>query len=83
MKKDKQDFEDDQRTIASMNVEGMPWYISKEAYKTHVNVKALDLTKGERRAMFWAVVSSMVPITAVLAIVSFLTLLFLDIFWLS
>lgn len=83
MEKDEQDFTDDQRTVASMNVEGMPWYISKEAYKTHVNVQALGLTKGERRAMFWAIVSTMIPVTIVIAVVSFLTLLFLDIFWLS
>lgn len=83
MKKIEQNFNDDNRTIANMNVEGMPWYIGKGAYQKQIDVKSLGLTKGERRAMFWALVSTMIPITVIITIGAFLTFLFLDFVWLS
>lgn len=83
MKSDKQNFGDDKRTVADMNVEGMPWYISKEAYQKHTDIKSLALTKEERRAMFKAMVSAMVPITVIVVISAFVIFLFLDLVWLS
>lgn len=79
----KQNFQDDNRTVASMNVEGMPWYISKDSYQKQVDMRSLHLTREERRAMFWAMVSAMIPITVIITIGAFAAFLFLDWFWLS
>ncbi|MEG0012987.1 MAG: hypothetical protein RR324_00775 [Cellulosilyticaceae bacterium] len=83
MDENKQDFKDDKRTIASMNVEGMPWYIGKDTYQKHVDIQSLSLTKEERRAMFWAMVSAMIPIVVIIIIGAFSAFLFLDLVWLS
>lgn len=55
-------LEDDNRTIADMNVEGMPWYINKKAKHNQRQVQRLDLSREERRAMFMGLVEAMVPI---------------------
>ncbi|MCL2821874.1 MAG: hypothetical protein FWD86_01585 [Firmicutes bacterium] len=46
--------DDDGRTIVDMNVEGMPGYIKPEHKKRRDEIRGLNLTKGERRALFWA-----------------------------
>ncbi|MGL4738735.1 MAG: hypothetical protein ACRCW2_14880 [Cellulosilyticaceae bacterium] len=80
--KKKTEFVDDGRTIANMNVEGLPWYISKDAYQTKSQLQELHLTKEERRAMIWAAMSMMIPILVVVTLSFFGVFLFLDIFWL-
>ena len=44
-----------------MNVEGMPWYRSPDQKKSDDEMKDLDLTKGERRAMIKGAYAAMMP----------------------
>lgn len=87
MKKEKKykkaEFIDDNRTVANMNVEGLPWYISKDAYKTQTQLQELHITKEERRAMLVGAMAMMVPILVVITLAFFAVFLFLDIVWLG
>lgn len=75
----KEEYKDDGRTIADMNVEGFSWY-NKNKPRDPKN--QIYLTRKERRAIFQAMVSKMIPI-AIIALVA-LTLSFLLIkLWLS
>lgn len=83
MKKEKkQEVIDDNRTIANMNVEGMPWYMGKDGYKRQNQMQELDITKEERRAMIFGAMAMMVPVLIVIVLAFFGVFLFLDIFWL-
>jgi len=46
--------DDDGRTIANMNVEGIKGYKSPEQQAKKADFEQLNLTKKERRALFWA-----------------------------
>jgi hypothetical protein len=75
----KEEYKDDGRTIADMNVEGFSWYNKN---KPRDSKNQIYLTRKERRAIFQAMVSKMIPI-AIIALVA-LTLSFLLIkLWLS
>lgn len=76
-------IEDDSRTIADMNVEGMPWYIGKKASQNQKQIQKLDLTKEERRAMFRGMVEAMVPIAALAVGLFTAAYLFLYFIWLK
>lgn len=75
---------DDNRTIADMNVEGMPWYSGKKTNKNNskTNIERIDLTKEERKAMFIGLIQAMIPITVIIALVFIFSFVFLDIVWL-
>ncbi len=73
-------FEDDGRTIADMNVEGMPWY--KQHKRNTTPSEPLYLTRAEKRAMFMGIMSELVPLILVIVVVFTLVFLALDIFWL-
>ena len=63
-KRKKEKFEDDGRTVADMNVEGMPWYRGKN-YKPNETPK---LSREEKRAVFkGAFLSLVVPLLCTLA----------------
>ena len=76
------DPEDDGRTIANMNVEGMPWY-----HRTQSDLPESDpsqpsqMTKEELRIYTWAAVKAGLLIVLVFAVVFFLFLLFCDFIW--
>lgn len=80
--KKKTEFVDDGRTIANMNVEGLPWYISKEAYKSQTQLQELHITKEERRAMIRAAIGMMIPMLVIITLSFFGVFLFLDLVWL-
>jgi len=46
--------DDDGRTIVNMNVDGMKGYMSPEMQARKQEIEHLNLTKKERRALFWA-----------------------------
>ena len=73
--------EDDGRTIASMNVEGMPWFVPGKADAPEATPESSRMTKEERNAYIWAAVRSGLLILAVFALVFFLFLLFCDFIW--
>ena len=71
--------EDDGRTFAEMNVEGMPWYNpGKQEKRTG---EKLELTPSQRRRMILGVLSAVGVITLVFAVVFFLVILGMDLAW--
>ena len=52
---------DDDRTVADMNVEGMPWYKSPEEQKRQKEMDELNLSKGEKRAILKGAYAALLP----------------------
>lgn len=52
MKKKKEKFVDDGRTIADMDYEHITGYKSKSERKKHNEIRSLNLSKQERRAIY-------------------------------
>ena len=52
---------DDDRTVAEMNVEGMPWYKSPEEQKRQKELDELNLSKGEKRAILKGAYAALMP----------------------
>ncbi len=73
--------EDDGRTIAKMNVEGMPWYTPPGPGTGMNQGDGPEMTREERRAYVWAAVRSGLLIFLVFAVVFFLFLLFCTNVW--
>lgn len=82
--KKKPSFIDDGRTIADMNVEGMPWY-SGEKNKTENKRENdfTDLTFKEKRAMMRGILGAALLIAALFLLVFFLFILFCSYVWLK
>ena len=80
-KRREQDAEDDGRTIAKMNVEGMPWYTPPGPDTRDTNDKGLEMTGEERRAYIWAAVRAGLLIFLAFAAVYYLFLLFCTKIW--
>ena len=90
MKKDKIKFEDDGRTIANMNVEGMPWY--KAPSRSETEDAAQDGKSGSkdgpeqlspegRRAMTGGILAASLLVGSIYAVVIFLFILFCIFVW--
>jgi hypothetical protein len=63
MKKKKEPFYDDGRTIVDMNVEGMPWY---SPHRGNKDKKDKDTpTRKEKRAMIWGAYKAHLPMLLV------------------
>lgn len=60
-KKEKPVFVDDGRTIANMDYEHITGYKSKEQRKNHEEIRKLNLTKKERRAIYRGVFKYFLP----------------------
>lgn len=84
-KKEKK-LKDDGRTVANMDIDGMPGHIPQR--KRHKQTKAqqewakIKLTRKERRAMFWGALLAILPWVLLYGGLFFLLLLLLDLFWL-
>ncbi len=79
MKKKREEFVDDGRTIANMNVEGMPWYDKKTEEIKKMNASESDLPELDREgksALLWGVIGAALLIAAVFAGAMFLFILF-------
>ncbi len=62
----KEKFVDDGRTIANMNVDGMPWYNpSKDAGGNRSAQDFSDLTKKEKRAMMGGILAAALLVGAI------------------
>lgn len=75
--------DDDGRTVASMNVDGMPWYVEKgpeSENKTGEDGK-LKLTKSEEHAMIKGVVLASLLVTAVFVLGALAFILFCTNIW--
>lgn len=63
MAKKKDTFEDDGRTIANMNVDGMPWYMEKKEKKEGPESEPVELNKAEKRAMMGGIMKATMLVT--------------------
>nr|WP_307992201.1 hypothetical protein [uncultured Niameybacter sp.] len=88
---EKQPIKDDGRTIANMNVPGMPWYSGVEHNRARQNEEEIQgsfqkepvvLTRGEKKAIIKGVMSAILPLILAFGIGYFLIFLFLDLVWL-
>ena len=78
MARDKKTYEDDDgRTIANMDVEGMPWYSGGRRRREEGKEKT-PLGPIERRATLVAVVCAALLIAAVFGVAYFLLILLMD-----
>ena len=79
MKKKRDEFVDDGRTIANMNVEGMPWYDKKTEEIKKMNASKSDLPELDREgkgALMWGVIAAALLSGLVFAGAMFLFILF-------
>ncbi len=84
MRKKKKVYEDDDgRTIASMNVDGMPWYAGSAGNRETRNGQDArgELKGAQSRAFTWGVLKAVFLITAVFAVGYFLFVLFCTKIW--
>ena len=70
--------DDDGRTIANMNVEGMPWYSEKRSEK---KMPMVELSKEEKRGLYSGIVKAVALVALVFVVVFFLLILFLTKIW--
>ena len=60
-KRKRDEFEDYGRTIADMNVDGMPWYLEKR--EKQPEQEKIELTKEEGRAMMGGILKATLLVT--------------------
>ena len=77
MRNRKENFEDDGRTIADMNVDGMPWYEPKR----QDNAEKIELTPSEQRALIGSALKAALLVAAIFGLVYFLFILFCTHVW--
>lgn len=75
--------EDDGRTIAKMNVEGMPWYTPPGPDAQEKTEGGYEMSREERGAYIWAAVRGGLLIFLVFAAAFLLFLLFCTHIWLT
>lgn len=63
MAKKQEVLEDDGRTIANMNVEGMPWYVEHSPKQTQPDDR-IELTRKEAHAMMAGILKATLLVTA-------------------
>lgn len=86
MKKNKkQKFIDDGRTIADMNVEGMPWYnpVSNKAGTDASKSELTSLSGKETAAMIKGVMAAALLVAVIFIVVFLLFILFCKFIWLK
>ena len=72
--------DDDGRSYANMNVEGMPWY-RPEQENIPENREKIELTPVETRSAIWGALKAALLVAGVFALVFFLFILFCDVVW--
>ena len=82
-KRKKDEFIDDGRTIANMNVEGMPWYIdeAKRHRQTSENGEVPELTKEETRAAIGGMLAAVLVVGLIFAAIFLIFILFCVFVW--
>ena len=78
-----EDPEDDGKTIANMNVEGMPWYNRFDADRPErdPNAEQTPLTEAQQRMYTWAAIKAGLFVVLVFAVVFGLFIAFCDFVW--
>ncbi len=81
-KENKPKFEDDGRTIANMNVEGMPWYNPSRDIATNKSAQDFaDMTPKEKRAMMRGILAAALLVGTIFIGGAFLLILFCTQVW--
>ena len=86
-KKQREEYEDDGRTIAPMNVDGMPWYIPEEQRLPRTDSDRdrqgaqEELSPKERRSMLAGVLGAVFVVAAVFGLVYLAFILFAVNIW--
>lgn len=83
MKERKRYEDDDGRTIARMDVDGMPWYIAKARQERSESREPLHLSRGERWALFKGVLAAVLLIGLAFVAAFTLFIFFADLVWLK
>ena len=73
--------DDDGRTIAPMNIEGMPWYKPEAPERRPDGTEPEPLTKEEARIYTLAAVKAGLTIVSVFGVAIYIFLLFCDKIW--
>ena len=74
--------DDDGRTIADMNVEGMPWFDPrKKSGFVPEGVQRAELTPAQRRRVIWGALCAVGLVMLVFGVVFFLAILGMDLAW--
>ena len=68
-------FEDDGRTIADMNVDGMPWYVQKRERPAASESEPLELSRKEKWAMMGGILKATILVTLAFGLGFFLFIL--------
>ncbi len=79
-RKSKQEFEDDGRTYADMNVDGMPWYRPKQQ-GTPDEQEKIELNSEQGRYALRGALLAALLVAGIFALAFFLFLLFCDVVW--
>jgi len=83
-KKDKVVYVDDGRTIANMNVEGMPWYNpAKDSTEGSGETELYKPERGETIYILFGILKAVLLIAAIFVIGFLLFILFADFVWLK
>ena len=82
-KKNRLPEDDDGRTIANMNVDGMPWYDSRleQGQEETPGGVHYQMTREEQRMYTWAAIKSGLLVALVFAVVFGLFIAFCDFVW--
>ena len=80
----KTDYEDDGRTIADMNVEGMPWYVQGDERRSKgADASAHDQMTDEETKMYrFAALKAALLVVLVFGLAFFIFIAFCDFVWL-
>ena len=81
MKERKPYEDDDGRTIAKMDVDGMPWYLERARCNQDPDKQPLELSKAERWAMLKGVLAAAMLIVLIFVVVFALFILFAEHIW--
>ena len=73
--------DDDGRTIADMNVEGMPWYDRAKRERMEDGKAKAPMDRSQRQATILAVVAAALLIALAFGIGYFLLILLMDTLW--
>ena len=82
MRKRKVYDDDDGRTIANMNIDGMPWYDSNtEQLKKENRGKTPEFSKKEMRGVYWGALKAGFFVVLIFAVIYFIVIFLLTRVW--
>lgn len=81
MKKRREYDDDDGRTIANMNVDGMPWYVPKQKNSESSDSEPVYLSGKEKLSMYFGVLKAVALVSGVFILGYLLVILLLTRIW--